>query len=117
MRFQSRKLYSAGHVAVFYTNRQYTEKGVTTVVVTLKHSLLVTLLAFSTMAHAEVNFVSWGGAYAQSQQKAYVDTYDGDQINFMGYCGRSAMNSADKRTTPSTDHAHAYFIVAHVYDS
>ena len=35
---------------------------------TLKQTLLVTLLAFTTMAHAELNFVSWGGASAQSQQ-------------------------------------------------
>jgi putative spermidine/putrescine transport system substrate-binding protein len=39
------------------------------------------------MAHAELNFVTWGGAYAQSQQKAYVDTYSGDKINFMEYHG------------------------------
>ena len=59
-------------------------------VVTLKQSLpvtLLTLLTFTTMAHAEVNLVSWGGAYAQSQQKAYVDTYDGGKINFLEYHG------------------------------
>ncbi len=55
--------------------------------VTLNQFLLVTLLAFTTMAHAELNLVSWGGAYAQSQQKAYVDTYDGEEINFLEYQG------------------------------
>jgi len=55
--------------------------------VTLKQSLLVALLAFTTLAHAELTFVSWGGAYAESQQKAYVDTYVGGNINLLEYDG------------------------------
>ncbi|MDC1287707.1 extracellular solute-binding protein [Gammaproteobacteria bacterium] len=53
----------------------------------LKHSPLVALLAMTTIAHAELTFVSWGGAYAESQQKAYVDTYLGANINFLEYDG------------------------------
>jgi putative spermidine/putrescine transport system substrate-binding protein len=37
--------------------------------------------------HAEVNFASWGGAYEVSQQKAYVDTWQGGTVNFIKYSG------------------------------
>ena len=32
-------------------------------------------IAFATSAYADITFVSWGGAYTMSQQKAYVDTW------------------------------------------
>jgi len=38
-------------------------------------------------SHAEVNFVSWGGDYEVSQQKAYVDTWDSGSVNFLKYGG------------------------------
>ncbi len=51
-------------------------------------TLLTTLLAPGTMLRAEVNFVSLGGAYSASQQKAYAATYrDPDSINFINYNG------------------------------
>jgi putative spermidine/putrescine transport system substrate-binding protein len=34
-------------------------------------------IAFTASAYADITFVSWGGAYTASQQKAYVDTYLG----------------------------------------
>ena len=33
-------------------------------------------MAFVGSAIADITFVSWGGAYTASQQKAYIDTYD-----------------------------------------
>ena len=33
-------------------------------------------LAFTATAYADITFVSWGGAYTMSQQKAYIDTWD-----------------------------------------
>ena len=37
---------------------------------------------------AEVTMVSWGGGYAASQQKAYVDTYNTGDVNLISYnCG------------------------------
>lgn len=38
-------------------------------------------------AQAEINMVTWGGAYAVSQQKAYGDTWKGDTINWINYNG------------------------------
>jgi putative spermidine/putrescine transport system substrate-binding protein len=33
------------------------------------------MMAFTASSYADITFVSWGGAYTASQQKAYVDTY------------------------------------------
>ena len=68
--------------------------------VNLKQSLIIPLIVITTLAHAEVNFVSWGGAYAESQQKAYVDTYQGGDVNFLEYQGsldeiRNQVNSGN----------------------
>ena len=32
-------------------------------------------MAFALSAYADITFVSWGGAYTASQQKAYIDTW------------------------------------------
>ena len=40
-------------------------------------------LAFVASAYADITFVSWGGAYTASQQKAYVDTWE---QRFRSYC-------------------------------
>ena len=54
----------------------------------LKYTLLASVVAVTTAAQAEVNIVSWGGAYTASQQKAYQDTYkDPGSINFINYNG------------------------------
>ena len=37
--------------------------------------LSVVTLAFTATAYADFTFVSWGGAYTMSQQKAYIDTW------------------------------------------
>ena len=51
-------------------------------------TLLGLLAAVTTAARADVNFVSLGGAYSASQQKAYADTYkDSGSINFINYNG------------------------------
>lgn len=56
--------------------------------VTLKTTLLASVVAVATAAQAEVNIASWGGAYTASQQKAYADTYsDPGSINFINYNG------------------------------
>ena len=34
-------------------------------------------MAFTATSYADITFVSWGGAYTASQQKAYIDTYVG----------------------------------------
>ena len=31
-------------------------------------------MAFTAQSYADITFVSWGGAYTNSQQKAYIDT-------------------------------------------
>ena len=42
----------------------------------LKASFLgLIAMAFTATSYADITFVSWGGAYTASQQKAYVDTY------------------------------------------
>ena len=41
-------------------------------------------------SHAEVNVVSWGGAYAESQKKGYLDPYQeksGVTVNLLDYSG------------------------------
>ena len=54
--------------------------------VKLPISMLV--FAFAVKALAEVNFVSYGGAYSASQQKAYADTFSSpESINFINYNG------------------------------
>ena len=51
-------------------------------------TLLGLLAAVTTAARADVNFVSLGGAYSASQQKAYAGTYkDSGSINFVNYNG------------------------------
>jgi putative spermidine/putrescine transport system substrate-binding protein len=37
--------------------------------------LAIVALAFTATAYADFTFVSWGGAYTMSQQKAYIDTW------------------------------------------
>ncbi len=56
---------------------------------TVKLLLLVSVVAGAaiTDTQAEVSFTSWGGVYEDSQQKAYVDTYRGDDIKFVEYAG------------------------------
>jgi len=45
-------------------------------------------LAFVSAAYADITFVSWGGAYTASQQKAYVDTWDkGGGVTVENYNG------------------------------
>jgi len=45
-------------------------------------------LAFVSSAFADITFVSWGGAYTASQQKAYVDTWDkGGGVTVENYNG------------------------------
>jgi len=45
-------------------------------------------LAFVSSAYADITFVSWGGAYTASQQKAYVDTWDkGSGVTVESYNG------------------------------
>jgi len=39
------------------------------------------------VAQATVTMVSWGGGYAASQQKAYVDTYNTADVNIISYNG------------------------------
>ena len=46
------------------------------------------MMAFSASTYADITFVSWGGAYTASQQKAYIDTYPkGDTITVENYNG------------------------------
>ena len=53
----------------------------------LKAFLFVSFLAFPFAANA-VTVASWGGAYTESQIKAYVDTYsDPSAIQFENYNG------------------------------
>jgi len=45
-------------------------------------------LAFVSSAFADITFVSWGGAYTMSQQKAYIDTWDkGSGVTVENYNG------------------------------
>ena len=53
----------------------------------IKVFLYVSLLAFPFVANA-VTVASWGGAYTESQIKAYVDTYsDPSAVKFENYNG------------------------------
>ncbi len=55
---------------------------------TLKHALLVSVVvAIPVAARADVNFTSWGGSYTASQQKAYADTWNQGEDNFINYEG------------------------------
>jgi len=51
--------------------------------------LLAAAVSVASIANlrAEVNFTSWGGNYENSQQKAYVDTWDQGSVNFLKYSG------------------------------
>ena len=53
----------------------------------LKIFLFASFLVFPFAATAEVTVASWGGAYTESQIKAYVDTYDAATIKFENYNG------------------------------
>jgi len=45
-------------------------------------------MAFALSAYADITFVSWGGAYTASQQKAYVDTWSkGSGVSVENYNG------------------------------
>jgi len=45
-------------------------------------------MAFASSAYADITFVSWGGAYTMSQQKAYIDTWDkGSGVTVENYNG------------------------------
>ena len=55
----------------------------------LKTAFLSTMiLAIASTAYAKITFVSWGGAYTASQQKAYVDTWSkGKGVTVENYNG------------------------------
>ena len=45
-------------------------------------------MAYATSVYAGITFVSWGGAYTASQQKAYVDTWSkGSGVTVENYNG------------------------------
>ena len=44
-------------------------------------------MVFAASAYAEITFVSWGGAYTMSQQKAYIDTWGGGSVTVENYNG------------------------------
>ena len=45
-------------------------------------------IAFTASSYADITFVSWGGAYTASQQKAYVDTWSkGSGVTVENYNG------------------------------
>jgi putative spermidine/putrescine transport system substrate-binding protein len=45
-------------------------------------------LLFNSFALADLTFVSWGGAYTQSQKKAYIDTWSkGSRVTVEQYNG------------------------------
>jgi len=45
-------------------------------------------MAFASSAYADITFVSWGGAYTASQQKAYIDTWSkGSGVTVENYNG------------------------------
>ncbi len=52
-----------------------------------KAFLFASFLAFPFAASADVTVASWGGAYTESQIKAYVDTYDAATVRFENYNG------------------------------
>ena len=54
----------------------------------IKAFLFVPIIAlFSIATNADVTVASWGGAYTESQIKAYVDTYDAATVKFENYNG------------------------------
>jgi putative spermidine/putrescine transport system substrate-binding protein len=55
----------------------------------LKATFLSTMMfAIASTAYADITFVSWGGAYTASQQKAYVDTWSkGSGVTVENYNG------------------------------
>ena len=55
----------------------------------VRNTLLCAAVVVGTLgtAQAEVNVVTWGGAYAAGQQKAYGETWKGDKINWINYNG------------------------------
>jgi len=53
----------------------------------LKVFLFASFLASPFAAIADVTVASWGGAYTESQIKAYVDTYDAATVKFENYNG------------------------------
>ena len=45
-------------------------------------------IAFTVSSYADITFVSWGGAYTNSQQKAYIDTWSkGSGVTVESYNG------------------------------
>ena len=45
-------------------------------------------IAFTATSYADITFVSWGGAYTNSQQKAYIDTWSkGSGVTVENYNG------------------------------
>ena len=45
-------------------------------------------IVFTSSAYADITFVSWGGAYTASQQKAYIDTWSkGSGVTVENYNG------------------------------
>ena len=45
-------------------------------------------MAFTAKSYADITFVSWGGAYTNSQQKAYIDTWSkGSGVTVENYNG------------------------------
>ena len=45
-------------------------------------------IAFTASSYADITFVSWGGAYTNSQQKAYIDTWSkGSSVTVENYNG------------------------------
>ena len=49
--------------------------------------LFASFLVSPFAATADVTVASWGGAYTESQIKAYVDTYDAATVKFENYNG------------------------------
>ena len=46
------------------------------------------MMAFTASTYADITFVSWGGAYTASQQKAYIDTWSkGSGVTVENYNG------------------------------
>ena len=46
------------------------------------------MMSFTASSYADITFVSWGGAYTASQQKAYIDTWSkGSGVTVENYNG------------------------------
>ncbi|MGU9962217.1 MAG: hypothetical protein ACNYPF_04285, partial [Candidatus Puniceispirillales bacterium WSBS_2018_MAG_OTU23] len=50
-------------------------------------SAALATISFASAASADVNVVSWGGAYTASQQKGYEPSWTGEKINWISYNG------------------------------